>query len=117
MPLKKFEMMESKIINTVKEWLPWAVSENNSISEYSLLKNLAEFSKEQFKMNNPEKAIEVIKIINLIYSNSHLHEKNAIENEFLEVLSADESPGSLKKQLSLFPEKLKTTYLKNILEN
>lgn len=109
--------MESKIINTVKEWLPWAIKDGNTISEYSLLENLAEYCREQFKIKKPEKAIEVIKIISLIYSSGYLHEKNAIENEFLEVLSADDAPASLKQHLSLFPEELKAAYLKTILKN
>lgn len=109
--------MESKIINTVKEWLPWAIKEGSTISEYSLLENLAEYCREQFKMNKVEKAIEVIKIISLVYSSGHLHEKNAIENEFLEVLTKDDAPASLKQHLSLFSEELKTAYLKTILKN
>lgn len=109
--------MESKILKTVKEWLPWSLENEDHISEYSLLKKLADYCRLKIKEEENEKANEVIKIINLLYSGGTLHDKNAIENEFLEVLALDEAPSSLKAHISLFPENLKEAYLKTILEN
>lgn len=109
--------MESKILKTVREWLPWSLENEDYISEYSLLKKLADYCRLKIKEGENEKANEVIKIINLLYSGGTLHEKNAIENEFLEVLALDEAPSSLKAHISMFPEKLKEAYLKTILEN
>lgn len=109
--------MENKIIHTIKEWLPWAIEANSPVSEYDVLRRLANYCSECIREQEYEKAIEVIKIINLLYSNGSLHERNAIENEFLEVLSMDEAPASLKEHIKVLPEKLKTAYIKTILEN
>lgn len=109
--------METKIVKTVKEWLPWSLENEGQISEYSLLRKLADYCRAKIKEGENEKANQVIKIINLLYAGGTLHEKNAIENEFLEVLALDETPSSLKAHMSVFPEKLKEAYLKTILEN
>jgi hypothetical protein len=109
--------METKIIKTVKEWLPWTLENEGVISEYTLLNKLASYCRMKIKEGESEKANQVIKIINLLYSGGNLHEKNAIENEFLEVLALDESPSSLKDHLSVFPKNLKEAYLRTILEN
>lgn len=109
--------METKIIKTLKEWLPWILVNERDISEYSLLNKLAVYCRLKIKSGENEKANQAIKIINLLYSGGNLHEKNAIENEFLEVLALDESPSSLKDHLRVFPKNLKEAYLKTILEN
>jgi hypothetical protein len=109
--------MDTKIIKTVKAWLPWSLEGNPSPSEYSLLRTLAHYCQESINEGLEEKAAEVIKVINLLYSGGSLHEKNAIENEFLEVLAKSESPASLKVHMKFFPEKMRQAYLKTILEN
>lgn len=109
--------METKIVKTVREWLPWSVENDDQISEYTLLKKLADYCRQQIKEGEYEKANQVIKVVNLLYSSGKLHERNAIENEFLEVLTLDEAPASLKAHMGAFPEKLKEAYLKTILEN
>ncbi|MBK8635217.1 MAG: hypothetical protein IPN72_17285 [Saprospiraceae bacterium] len=109
--------MQTKIIKTVKEWLPWFSDNEAEISEYELLNNMANFCRQQMEAGEIDKVGQVIKIVNLIYSNGTLHEKNAIENEFLEVLALFEAPASLKSHLHIFPVKLKEAYLKTILEN
>lgn len=109
--------METKIIKTIKEWLPWAVENEKHISEYALLRKLANYCQQQIDAGAHEKAGQVIKIINLLYAGSSLHEKNAIENEFLEVLAGNEAPATLKTHMTIFPDKLKQAYLKTILEN
>lgn len=109
--------METRIIKTVKEWLPWFVEENQHPTEYTVLKKLANYCQERISEGSEERASEVIKVINLLYSGGSLHEKNAIENEFLEVFARSESPASLKAHMKIFPEKMKQAYLKTILEN
>lgn len=109
--------MESKIIHTIKEWLPGAIKEDVSISEYDLLRKLADDCRQHIQKQEYGKVIQVIKIINLLYASGSLHERNAIENEFLEVLSTDETPGSLKEHIKFLPEKLKSAYIKTILKN
>jgi hypothetical protein len=114
---KIISTMETKIIKTIHEWLPEFVETNNQYTEYILLKNLAEYCRHHFALGEKEKANRVIKIISLMYNSGNLHDRNAIENEFLGVLAKDEAPSSLKNHLRIFPENLKTAYLKTILEN
>ncbi len=114
---KNFEFMKSKIISTVKEWLPWCLESDPNPTEYSLLNNLGNYCLEKINEGSVDEAISVIKIINLLYSGGSLHIKNAIENEFLETLAASQSPASLKAQMELLPDNLKQAYLKTILEN
>lgn len=109
--------MENKITKTLKEWLPEHLPKNAKSSEYELLRDLAEFCREQFAQGKREKADQIVKIISLLYSSGNLHDRNAIENEFLGVLALDEAPSSLKNHMKAFPEKLKTAYIKTILEN
>lgn len=109
--------MESKIIKTVKEWLQGCIEINEKDSEYEILKNLAEIYRLEYAKDNPEKAVQILKIIILIYSSGNPHDRNAIENEFLMVLAKDETPSSLKIHLNSFPEKLKSAFLKTIREN
>lgn len=119
MSLENFKTlaMETKIIKTVKEWLPWCIQADDDTSEYCLLKNLAIYCCEEFKKGNSENACRVLKVINILYINGNLHDRNAIENEFLEVMSLDEDPSSLKGCVKKFPKMLKSAYLKTILEN
>jgi hypothetical protein len=109
--------METKIVKTIKEWLPWIIDNEKEISEYFLLRKLANYCRIKIKDGEIEKSNQVIKIINLLYSSGNLHEKNAIENEFLEVLALDETPSSLKAHINTFPKELKVAYLKTILQN
>ncbi len=114
---EKMHIMETKIVKTLKEWLPWSTNDMEPLNEYAMLKKLAEYCKEQINEGAEKKATQVIGVINLLYISGSLHDRNAIENEFLEVLSQSESPAGLKSHLKLFPEKLKQAYLKTILEN
>jgi len=109
--------MENKIIHTIKNWLPWAIEADASISEYGLLRKLADYCRQHIQKQEYEKVMQVVRIINLLYSSGSLHERNAIENEFLEVLSTDEAPASLKEHMKVLPEKLKSAYIKTIIEN
>lgn len=109
--------MESKIIHTIHEWFPWVKEQENITSEYTLLRNLATYCQEKIQKEEYGNASEVIKVINLLYNDGSLHVKNAIENEFLEVLTADEAPASLKEHMKILPANLKSAYLKTILEN
>lgn len=108
--------METKIAHTIKEWLPWSI-EGNEVSEYTLLHNLADYCRNNVHRHDYEKALEVIKIINLLYTGGSRHVRNAIENEFLEVLAMDEAPASLKEHMKVLPQMLKEAYIKTILEN
>lgn len=109
--------MKTKITKTVKEWLPDLITDQVSVNEYELLGHLATYCQKQFADGKKEEAKQVMKIIALLYSSGNLHDRNAIENEFLGMLAEDESPASLKEHLQAFPEKLKSAYLKTILEN
>ncbi|KEO75899.1 DUF7674 family protein [Anditalea andensis] len=109
--------MDSKILKTLKEWLPDLIATDSTKSEYEHLKHLAEYCRYPFVKEDQAKAEQIFKIISLLYASGTLHDRNAIENEFLSVLAMDEAPSSLKMHLKAFPEKLKAAYLKTILEN
>lgn len=109
--------MERKIVKSLREWLPWFVEGKELTSEYTLLNSLADFCAQHISEGEEKKAKQVIDIINLLYMSGSLHDKNAIENEFLEVLAQSDAPASLKAHMKLFPERLKQAYLKTILEN
>lgn len=119
--------MKTKIINTIKQWAPEAAGlipnlENldDSIGDYLLLHKLAEVCSQKINSGfeeELERVQEIVKVINLLYQGGNQYTRNAIENEFLTALSFDESPGSLKKHLSLFPTELRKGYIKTILEN
>lgn len=119
--------MKTKIINTINEWAPEAVSlvsnlesTNENLADYELLQKLAEVCKQKINSgleNDLEQVREITKVLNILYQGEKQYTKNAIENEFLTVLSFEESPGSLKKHLDLFPDELRKGYIKTIIEN
>ncbi|MFZ4261225.1 DUF7674 family protein [Sphingobacterium sp. HJSM2_6] len=111
--------MESKILNTVKAWIPQCYSGQEEQSEYHVLKQVASYCLLHFEGDEAEQQLakEALQVIGLLYYNGSLHTKNAIENEFLEHLAASESPASLRKHLASFPKELAPVYIKTILEN
>lgn len=112
-------VMETRIHKTLCHWFPDAFEdkeESATSSDYGILRQFAEYTK-KLMINNCESQKEPFKIINLLYSNGTLYEKNAIENEFFNVLASDENVKSLKEHLELMPEKLKEIYIKTILDN
>lgn len=110
-------MMETKITVMVEEWLPWAIENVSYNSEYELLSKLAKHYQYLFFNQEYEKSREIINVINLLYSSGKLHVKNAIENEFLEVIASDETPATMRKHLNIFSHELKTAFIKTIIEN
>ncbi|MCW8313785.1 hypothetical protein K7A41_21340 [Sphingobacterium sp. InxBP1] len=117
--------MKTKIANTIREWAPEAaglVSDNldDTMADYQLLHQLAEICMVKIHSgldNELERVQEIVKVVNLLYQYGNQYTRNAIENEFLTALAAEESPGSLKKHLELFPIELRKGYIKTILEN
>jgi len=109
--------METKIQKTLKQWFTDALGEGNkSGSDYEILQQFARYTLKliQDKRGNEKEPFE---IVNMLYQKGSLHDKNAIENEFFNVFTKIESPGTLKSHLELMPVDLKKIYLKTILEN
>lgn len=119
--------MKTKIINTICQWAPEAsdlMSDieriDDTLADYELLHKLAEVCMQKIhsgSKNEIERVQEIAKVVNLLYQGGNQYTRNAIENEFLTVMSFDESPGSLKRHLDLFPAELRKGYIKTILEN
>lgn len=119
--------MKTKIINTIRQWAPEAVSLmpdidhlDNTVADYQLLHKLAYICVKKISsgsVNEIESVQEIAKVVNLHYQGGNQYTRNAIENEFLTTLSFEESRGSLKKHLELFPTELRKGYIKTILEN
>ncbi len=111
--------METKIQKTLKLWFPTAFADktlNGSDSDYEILQQFARYTLKLIQENNKNEK-EPFKIMNVLYQNGSLHDKNAIENEFFRILTMAESPGTLKLHLQLMPDNLKPVYLKTLLEN
>lgn len=111
--------MESKIQKTLQQWFPDAFSgaaTSDIDNDYKILKYFATFTQKLID-DKDENRREPFKIINLIYANSSLHDKNAIENEFFGLLAQNNSPASLKEHLDLMPASLRPVYIKTLIEN
>jgi hypothetical protein len=112
--------METKIQKTLTQWFPNAFTETDiqtNHSDYEMLNLFAKYTLKLIEENNKDIEQEPFKIISIMYQCSSLHDKNAIENEFLRVFAKVESPGSLKLHMNLMPKELQQIYLKTILEN
>lgn len=119
--------MKTKIYDTIQQWVPdsktwldFSESNDETLSQYILLKKAAQFCIE--KMNSTqyvdtEIAKDVIKIINMLYEGGNHYTRNAIENEFFAELISQENPASLKKHMSFLSKEAKEGYLRTILEN
>lgn len=111
--------METRIQKTLCHWFPDAFGtiEKSSISsDYGILHQFAIYTRKLIDDNRENKK-EPFKIILLLYSKGSLYEKNAIENEFFNVLASDENKMTLKENLELMPEGLRSVYIKTIIEN
>lgn len=111
--------METKIQKTIKQWFPNVIADKKktgSDSDYEILQQFARYTLKLIQDNNKNEK-EPFKIVDMLYQKGSLHDKNAIENEFLSLLTKAESPGTLKLHLALMPDNLKPVYLKTILEN
>ncbi|REC79304.1 hypothetical protein DRF60_05585 [Chryseobacterium elymi] len=119
--------MKTKIISTICQWAPEAANlipdvacEENTLADYQLLQKLAELCIEKNSSESEDGLAyvqEIINVVNLLYQEGNQYTRNAIENEFLTIFSCQESPGSLKNHLDLFPNELKKGYIKTILKN
>jgi len=111
--------METRIQKTLKQWFPNAFTDERkagSDSDYEILQQFARYTL-QLIQEKKENEKEPFQIVNMLYHNGSLHDKNAIENEFLCAFANEESPGTLKSHMGLMPENLKPVYLKTILES
>jgi len=100
--------METRIQKTLCHWFPEAfrkVDKSLICSDYGILRQFAEYT-QRLIYDNCENQKEPFRIISLLYSNGSLYEKNAIENEFFNVLASDENTMTLKEHLELMPQGL-----------
>ncbi|AIM39085.1 hypothetical protein KO02_22145 [Sphingobacterium sp. ML3W] len=119
--------MKTKIINTIRQWTPEAADpiakiehEEDTVANDLILNRLVDICLQKIysgSVTEMERVQEIAKVVNLLYQEGNQYTRNAIENEFLTALSFEESPGSLKKHLELFPVELRKGYIKTILEN
>ncbi len=109
--------MKSKIVKTVSEWLPQYMPKAEMNSEYQVMNSLANGFLKGQSSQDTEVTESIAKIVNMIYEHGSLHDRNTIENEFLEVISNSDDQHTLKSHLIIFPKNLKEAYLKTIIEN
>ncbi|HBS89040.1 MAG: hypothetical protein A2W91_20635 [Bacteroidetes bacterium GWF2_38_335] len=112
--------MDTKIKNTLTKWFPNAFTSFSGIddaSDYEVLNFFVQYTLDLLKTEQIDQCKEIFKIINLLYTNGPLHDRNAIENEFLAILGCAETPSQLKVLIDMMPKDLRAAYLKTILEN
>jgi len=111
--------METRIQKTLCHWFPEAFGETEKSlisTDYGILLQFAKYAQRLIN-DKSENQKEPFKIIYLLYSKGSLYEKNAIENEFFNVLASEEHSLTLKAHLELMPEGLRSIYVKTIIEN
>jgi len=112
--------METKIKNTLQQWIPGIQGGIETASDYELLHQLACSCIHRIHLGTDEDLLwveDIAKVVNVLYQSGNRYTKNAIENEFLCELVQDECPASLKLHMNLLPKELRKEYLKVILEN
>ena len=100
---------ETKITRTLREWIPAALTGTYPADDYKALREAADLFLRKVGGNATDRAeaLKALKVVNVLYTGGRLHDRNAIENEFLSVLASRESPGSLKEYMALFPKELR----------
>lgn len=108
--------MKTRIQKTLLKWFPEAFVESPFSNEYEILNAFAQ-SLLRLTEDEKNKKSEHFKIINLLYVNGNLHDRNAIENEFLAYLANHETKESFQQHLTLMPTAVKSAYIKTIVQN
>ena len=112
--------MESKIKKVLEKSFPEAFMESaqsGDFSEYNSLRMLCSYALNLIREKKKEQISELFEIIDDLYHFGTLHERNAIENEFLDPLAKEVKEESLREHLKLMPKTLKSVYIKTIIEN
>ena len=110
--------MKTKIQNVLKQSFPEFVApiESDEFSTYIMLHQLADHSLQFLEHNEDELLKDVFATIDSLYQLGSLYDKNAIENEYLMILSGYENSISFGKHLKLMPKTLRAIFLKTIIE-
>lgn len=110
--------MKTKILNVLKQTLPEFDTsiESDEFSTYKTLHQLVEQSLRFLENNEDEQLKEVFGTVDNLYQFGTLYDKNAIENEYLMILSGHENSLSFGKHLKLMPKTLRAIFLKTIIE-
>jgi hypothetical protein len=110
--------MKTKIQNVLKQSFPEFVPliESDEFSTYKMLHQLADQSLQFLEHNEDEPLKDVFATIDNLYQFGTLYDKNAIENEYLMILSRYENSISFGKHLKLMPKTLRAIFLKTIIE-
>jgi hypothetical protein len=111
--------MKTGIRETFQKWLPELYIQlqcEKLKTDYEILNQYATYTVGILDTETTQ-AIDILKIIHLIYRKGNLFERNAIENEFFLTMAQNEKSNSIKLHLGIIPEELKSIYLKTIIEN
>ncbi|NDI99071.1 hypothetical protein GWA97_08300 [Flavobacterium sp. LaA7.5] len=111
--------METKIKKTIAEWLPEAIKEigTEKVSDYEILHVVSDYCINILKSpDSKEKAVEVFKVINMLYQEEHVYAKHCIENEFICNFIENSSALRLKEYLNDMPSPLKEAFIKTLIE-
>jgi len=113
-------MMESKIQFVLTDCFPEVLKEETELSEhtkYIRLRQCALYALKLMQQKKSDTVREIFETADNLYQFGSLHDRNAIENEFLHVLAQEEKTMLLQDHLKLMPKTLKSVYIKTILEN
>lgn len=108
--------MTTNIIQTLVKWFPDEVSEIPSQHPYAEYELLRFFSERIADPDFQVRAMDYLKVINLMYTNGTIHVKNAIENEFLEPLVQNTTAGKFPFKIKNLPAELREGFVKILLE-
>ncbi|WP_298647999.1 hypothetical protein [uncultured Proteiniphilum sp.] len=112
--------MKPRLDQYFKRWIPEAYSYDitnkeidKEVEDYKILHYLGWFCAKHF---GELKASEILKMITSLYESEDLFIQNAIENEFLTVLTFNLGVDNLIEIIKTLPQDLQTVYIKVLLE-
>jgi hypothetical protein len=106
----------SKIQTMLRSWFPdvYPVQALGPYGDYAVLNHFAQYCAEHW---DADICAEIFKIINILYTKGSLHDKNAIENEFLCMLSEYATFLNVKTLCRKFPETIRPVFIRSLIEN
>ena len=111
--------METKIKKTISEWLPEATKglKGEPTSDYQIMRSTSDYCLALLhSADDNEKAMEVFKIVNILYQEEHAYTRHCIENEFICTLIENSPALPLKQYLSNMPHPLREAFIKTLIE-
>lgn len=108
--------MKSNIEQKLQEHFPELCPAEIDNDKFSLYKLLNHFGNYCSSHSESDKSQEILNVIDNLYQAKNLFDRNAIENEFLSVITRNLGVSELMHHLKKIPESLWTVYIKVLME-